>query len=184
MKSLIAAGLLLLLSFGAARAASWTVDPARSHISFSGTQTGAAFQGHFTRYQASIDFDPASPEAGHALIVIDLASATTGDPQRDQALPGADWFDVKRFPSARFEVRKFVARGGNAYEADGTLTLRDMSHDLALPFTLDIKDGVAHAKGHVDLRRDAYGVGQGSWNSDAYVGFPVGVDIDLTATGK
>jgi len=173
---------LAVVVSNAAEAASWKVDPARSQIGFSGTQTGERFQGKFGRYQATIDFDPAAPAGGHAVIAIELGSATTGDKPRDQALPGEDWFDVSRFPTATFEAKRFVGKGGNAYEAQGTLSLRGISHDLVLPFTLDVQDGVAHAKGHVDLMRNAYGVGQNAWSSDAYVGFAVGVDIDLIAT--
>ncbi|ABD87875.1 YceI family protein [Rhodopseudomonas palustris] len=182
-----AARILAVVALGAAvtdaaEAASWKVDPARSQIGFSGTQTGEHFQGKFSRYQATIDFDPAQPDSGHALILVELGSANTGDKQRDQALPGEDWFDVARFPTATFEAKRFVGKGGNAYEAQGTLSLHGISRDLVLPFTLDVENGTAHAKGHVELLRNAFGVGQNAWNSDAYVGFAVGVDIDLIAT--
>jgi polyisoprenoid-binding protein YceI len=163
-------------------ASSWKVDPGRSRIGFSGTQTGEAFKGRFTNYQATIDFDPANPDAGHALIVLDLAGAKTGDSQRDEALPGEDWFDVGHSPKANFEVKKFTPKGANAYEAHGTLSIRNISRELVLPFTLEIKDGVAHAKGHVDLMRNLFGVGQNAWATDEYIGFPVGIDVDLIAT--
>ena len=39
---------LALSLAGAARAAEWVVDPAKSRLAFSGTQTGAAFTGQFT----------------------------------------------------------------------------------------------------------------------------------------
>jgi polyisoprenoid-binding protein YceI len=179
--AVVAAGLLIA---GAApsSASSWKVDPARSHIGFSGTQTGSAFTGRFTSYEATIDFDPANPDAGHALIVIDLAGVKTGDSQRDEALPGEDWFNIGQFPKARFEVKKFTSKGANAYEAAGTLSIRNVSRDVVLPFTLDVKDGVAHAKGHVDLMRNVFGVGQNAWATDEYVSFPVGIDVDLIAT--
>src|SRR6187402_3556665 len=159
-------------------AATWKVDPAKSSIGFSGTQTGEPFKGRFKNFQATIDFDPANVGAGHATIDIDVASAATGDGQRDEALPGEDWFDIQRFPKARFEATHFTAKGGNAYEAAGTLSLRGVSRDVVLPFTLEIAGGVAHAKGHLDLMRNLFGVGQNAWSSDAYVGFAVGVDID------
>lgn len=176
------ASVACLLTASAANAATWKVDTAKSLIGFSGTQTGQAFQGSFSNYTATIDFDPAAPEQGHALIVIDLASATSGDPQRDQALPGEDWFDVAQFPKATFEGQHFVAKGGDAYEVTGTLSLRNVSREITMPFTLDIKDGIAHATGHVDLLRNVFGVGQNAWATDAYVGFPVEVKIDLVAT--
>ncbi len=179
--ALFASG-LVAAGIAPSSASPWKVDPARSHIGFAGTQTGEGFKGAFAKYEATIDFDPANPDAGHAVILIDMASARTGDPQRDEAMPGDDWFDVGHFPKAKFEVKKFISKGANAYEADGTLSIRNISRDVVLPFTFDIKDGVAHAKGHVELMRNLFGVGQNAWASDEYVGFPVVVDVDLTAT--
>lgn len=182
MKKYFAAIGLAMAAVSPSFGSTWEVDLARSCICFSGTQTGEPFKGRFTSYQATIDFDPANPGAGHALIVIDLAEAKTGDSQRDEALPGEDWFDTEHFPKANFEVKKFASKGANAYEADGTLSIRNISKDVVLPFTLEIKDGVAHARGHIDLMRNVFGIGQNAWATDEYVGFAVGIDVDLIAT--
>src|ERR1700712_2972128 len=90
-----------------AQASNWIVDPAKSHLGFSGTQTGAKFNGSFKHFNAQIAFDPAHPETGHALVTVDIASAVTGDTQRDEAIPGADWFGTKDFPKAVFEAKSF-----------------------------------------------------------------------------
>ena len=172
---------LLLSSAGAASAATWTVDPAKSFVSFSGTQTGQPFSGKFKLFTATIDFDPAKPEAGHVTATIDLASASTGDPQKDEALPGSDWFDASAFPKASFESTAFKSLGGDRYEADGTLTIRDAKKPVVLPFTLTIAGDTAHAVGHADLLRTSFGVGQGAWATADYVAFEVGVDVDLLA---
>ena len=66
----------------------------------------APFQGRFKRFSAQIDFDPAAPDAGRALVEIDLTSAETGDAQRDTALPQAEWFDTKANAQARFEAHQ------------------------------------------------------------------------------
>jgi polyisoprenoid-binding protein YceI len=165
-----------------AQAANWTVDPAKSHLSFSGSQTGAPFQGSFGKWTAEIAFDPAHPEAAHAKVTIDLASAKTGDTQRDTALPQPEWFDVKAFPRASFEATGFIAKGGDAYETPGKLTIRDVSKEIVLPFTLTIAGNSATAKGHLTLLRTNFGVGQGEWSSNEWVAFEVGVDFDLVAT--
>lgn len=178
----LAPALVLALSVTAASAATWTVDPAKSRIVFSGTQTEQPFSGQFKTFAATIDFDPAKPQAGHVLVAIETASASTGDAQKDEALPGEDWFDVKAFPKATFEAASFTAKGGNAYEANGTLTIRNVSKPVVLPFTLDTSGDTAHAVGKVQLVRTAFGVGQGAWTTPEYVAFEVNVEIDLTAT--
>lgn len=181
MRLAAASAALLLLAVSPARAEHWTVDPAKSRLGFSGTQTGTAFQGSFKSWQAEIEFDPARPEDGHAVVTIDMASAATGDTQRDTALPQAEWFNVKQFPQARFEARSFRATGPGAFEAVGTLSIRGMSQDCVLPFTLALTGDTAVAKGHVQIIRTSFGVGQGPWTSGEFVALEVGVDVDLTA---
>jgi len=180
-KLTVLASSLLVAGAVSAHAATWQIDAAHSTLGFSGTQTGKPFSGHFGKFDGAIDFDPAHPEAGHAKITIDIASATTGDSQRDGAMPGSDWFNVAKFPTATFEATRFDAKGGNAYEAVGTLTIRGVGKAETLPFTLDIQGDVAHAKGHLGLVRSAFGVGQGPWATGQWVALDVGVDVDLTA---
>ncbi len=164
-----------------ATAPAWTVDPERSTLGFRGRQSGRQFDGRFTRFSADIRFDPERPESGRALVVIDMASAVTGDTQKDQALPTEAWFDVARFPQARFEADSFRATGPGQFEAQGRLTLRGVSRDLALPFAFRESDGVARVTAEVQLLRTVFGIGQGQWASDGIVAFEVDVVIDLIA---
>ena len=170
-----------LATAAAADTTSWKLDPTKSRLGFSGTQTGTKFEGSFTRYSAAIVFDPDHLDSSHITVSVDLASAATGDTQRDTALPGTDWFDIADFPQAKFDTTTIQSRGAGAYEAAGVLTLRGVSHPLVLPFTLEITGAVAHASGHVQLARTAFGVGQGPWATGQWVALDVGVDIDIIA---
>ncbi|MGG6894892.1 MULTISPECIES: YceI family protein [Rhizobium] len=182
----LAASALLMTAFvstsSAAGAPSWKLDPGKSKLGFSGMQTGAKFQGGFSRYDAAIEFDPDHLEASHITVSIDLASATTNDKQRDTALPGKDWFDVPQFPAAKFETSAIRRKDAGTYEAVGNLTLRGVTKPITLPFTLEMNGPSAHVTGHAELDRSAFGIGQGSWSTDQWVSFAVAVDIDLTAT--
>jgi polyisoprenoid-binding protein YceI len=95
-------------------------------------------------------------------------------------MPAKEWFDASHFPQAQFESRK-VSRAANGYEALGDLTLRGVTKEIRLPFTLAIDGRKAQAKGHVDLKRDIFGVGQGEWATGEWVALEVGVDFDLKA---
>ena len=166
----------------AAGTATWNVDPGKSQLGFSGTQTGAKFDGKFARFSAAIGFDPDHLDTSHINVTVDLASAATGDVQRDTALPGSDWFDVSEFPKATFATTTIRKTGANAYEAVGTLTLRGVTKPLILPFTLQIDGAAAHAVGHVNLVRTAFGIGQGPWATGEWVALDVDVDLDIVAT--
>jgi len=176
--------LLLGLLAMPAGAADWQVDNGKSMLGFVGNVSGQKFEGHFKNWQAEISFDPAQPALGHAIILIDMTSASTGDRQRDQALPDGDWFNAKKTPQARFEAARFVAKGGNAYEAEGTLTIREVSKQVTMPFTLDITGDVAHAKGQLEIARADYGVGQGEWADGSMVGLQVTIVFEVIAQKK
>jgi polyisoprenoid-binding protein YceI len=166
----------------AADAASWKLDPAKSRLGFSGTQTGTKFEGKFTRYGADIVFDPDHLDTSRITVTVDLASAATGDTQRDTALPGKDWFDIAQFPQAKFDTTVIRKESANAYEAVGNLTLHGVTKPLTLPFTLQIDGTTAHAVGHVNLVRSAFGIGQGPWATGQWVALDVVVDLDIVAT--
>lgn len=162
-------------------AAPWTVDPAKSSIGFKGTATGQPFSGTFKSFAATIDFDPAKPAEGHATVTVDTGSAATGDAQKDELIPGADFFAASTFPKAVFEATSFKALGGDKFEADGTLTIRDVKKPVVLPFTFTTSGEDAHAVGTVQLLRQTFGVGQGAWAADDNVAFAVDVTIDIAA---
>ena len=184
IRTTLFAAAALLAGARAADAATWIVDPAKSTLGFTGDQTGTPFTGRFKSWTAAIDFDPAHPEAARVSVKVDVASATTGDPQKDEALPTPDWFDASAFTTASFDAAGFAPKGGDAYETTGKLTLRGAAKDVVLPFTLTVAGDTAHAVGHAKLVRTDFGVGQGAWTSGDYVALDVTVDLDLVATRK
>lgn len=185
MKALPLALLAATLMAGtSAQAAQWSVDAAKSRLGFIGSQGGSPFEGSFSRWSARIDFDPAKPATAQVEVEIDMASAKTGDAQKDQSLPGTDWFDAKGFPKAHFEAKGFTPKGGSAFEAPGTLTIRGIGKAVTLPFTLEIRDGQAHARGRLEIVRTEFGVGQGEWKSGDMVALQVAVVFDVAATAK
>jgi len=163
-----------------APAAHWAVDPA-SKLGFAGKMSGETFSGAFRRWTAQIAFDPKNLAASKAEVSVDVASAATGDADRDSALPTADWFAAARFPKASFVTREFKDLGGGRYQAVGDLTLRGVSHPVTLPFTLAIAGDTARMNGQLVLNRTAFGIGQGQWKTGETVDTQVTVTIALTA---
>jgi polyisoprenoid-binding protein YceI len=160
----------------------WKVNYDESRLGFSATQSGGAFTGEFEKFDAVILFDPENLAAASIDATVDMSSAKTGDRQRDTALPGNDWFKTQEFPTARFVSSSVEQAGEGAYVAHGSLTIRDATKDLDLPFTLAIDGDTAKANGEVTLLRTNYGVGQGEFASDEWVGLDVKVSVEITAT--
>ncbi len=178
----------LLLSLQSALAQVWTVEDG-SRIRFTALQQGSPVEGRFERFTAAITFDPKELAKSLVEVEIDTASITTGHKDRDTALRSSAFFDVQRWPTARFRSLKLSHGKGDAYEAKGELTIRDVTRDVVLPFTLTIgadpgqPDRLqAAAKGELTISRLDYGVGQGDWASTKTVGEPVVIAIEIRAS--
>jgi polyisoprenoid-binding protein YceI len=185
MRSALIAGLLLALAGLAqpawcAPAPAWTVDGG-ARLGFRGTLSGEAFDGVFHRWNAQIAFDPKNLAGSKVVASVDVASAATGDSDRDSALPTADWFDAAKFPKAVFATRAFRDLGGGKYEAAGDLTLRGVTRPVTLPFTLQINGDKATLNGQTVIDRTAFGVGQGQWKNGDTLKLRVAIIVALTA---
>lgn len=162
------------------QAARWAVDPAQSSIGFSSSVGGQAFRGAFTRWTAFIAFDPAVLPTSRVQVVIEPASAASGDASRDSTLKQSNWFDTSRFPKAVFEAVDFRSLGANRYEARGTLEIKGRKTPVTLPFTLAINGAAADMQASVSLDRRVLGLGADV--ADATVPASVAVSIRVKAT--
>lgn len=163
------------------KAANWDVIAAESHVKFTATQQGESFTGAFTRFEADINFDPGALDKASVRAVIDLSSIQAGDKDRDGALPGKEWFHIKKFPEAVFESTDFTALSEDKYEARGTLSMKGVSKPLTLPFKLTITDGKADMSGHITLDRTLWDVGSGAWATDEWVSTDVELEVIIKA---
>jgi len=171
-------------SAGAPAAGIWTLDKAGSRITFQGSVNGQPIDGVFKRWDAQIAFDPRNLRNSHAAVTIDVASLLTGDPVRDQMLPGPDWFNVARFPSATFVASAISQTGPDRYQAEGELRIHGVAQHAVLPFTLSLTRDRATLRGAVSLDRLAFGVGQGRFAADAPVARRVVVQVRLSARAQ
>ncbi len=177
-----ALGLVALLAMAPlAHAAQWTLVGPESRLGFVFLLQGDEKQGHFERFDADIRFDPDDLAASQVTVDIDLSSVRAGDGERNTMLADKDWFHIKAFPKARFQTTGFTALGDGRYEAAATLTIKGVSRDVVLPFSLAITGDVAHVVGSLSFQRTAFEVGAGGWAKGDVVGLPVTVKVDIKA---
>jgi polyisoprenoid-binding protein YceI len=151
-------------------------------LRFATTWSGAAITGGFSRWSPEIIFSPDDLARSSLTVRIDVTSVSTGDSQRDAALPTADWFDTATHPSAIFRSKHIQSTGGQNYEAVGTLDLRGVRHGVSVPFSVKIANGSATAQGAFTLDRTIFGVGQGEWSATDQI--PAGVKVSFTIKAK
>jgi polyisoprenoid-binding protein YceI len=62
---------------------------------------------------------------------VEVASIDTGVSERDRHLRSAEFLDAANHPRITFASRRIIAEG-NIYDIPGTLTIKDVSHDVSL----------------------------------------------------
>ncbi len=187
MKQLSLSLLFLLAIFNATPSYAgmqWDIYYPSSKLSFQGTMNNEPFTGTFSIYQASVDFDPKKPDGARIEVNIDVRSAKTGDKDKDEALPSKDWFNANAIPFAQLIGTKVRKLSDKKFELIGLLTIKDITHDFVLPFSMEDERDAQRIKGQVAINRFDYGVGIGNWANENYVKKDVTVFVDLLAVPK
>lgn len=168
-------------------ATSWTIDKAHSAINFEVTHFFTPVNGQFHDYEATVNFDPENLEESMIDVKIMVNSIDTENERRDGHLKTADFFNAEKWPYITFKSDNIESTGDNEFVANGKLTIKDVTKDVALPFTLlgvmdnPMQEGklVAGIKASTVVDRTDYTVGTGDWASDAVIGDEVTVDLNL-----
>ena len=155
----------------------WTVEEGTLEITV--TQLGSEVSGSFADWTAAISFDETIEGAkkGDVDVTVAIGSLTLGS-VTSQAM-GPDYFDATQFPTARFVADILPAPDG--YVAEGSLTIRDQTVPIALPFSLQIIEDSAEMQGSLTIDRRDYNVGL-NMTDEASLKFAVDISVDLKAT--
>ena len=153
-----------LFPFAAHAQATQRVDVAKSHIRFVSKQMGVAVEGRFRRFEATVAFDPAKPQATRAEFEIDLASIDLGSEEGETEVKRPLWFHIEKFPKARFVVSSLKAAGPGRYEAAGSLTIKGVTHPVVAPVTLTESAGLRVVEGQFPVKRLQFRLGEAHWS--------------------
>lgn len=172
----------LLLAAFPAFAVDYSVQPG-STLGFSGTFQGEAFNGEFKQFEATISYDPANLAASKFDVSVDIDSVATGDSDRDNALPGDEFFDVGKYPKARFVSTAFRQHGDKVI-ADGNLSIKGVSKPVGLDVGFTPTGDGATLTVTTKLNRSDFHVGTGDYADTSTIGADVTVNGKLNLAAK
>src|SRR6202521_4547402 len=85
----------------------WQIDPAHSAAHFSVRHLMISnVRGEFSKLSGSALINAADPAKSTVEVTIEAASINTREPQRDEHLRSADFFDVANFPALTFRSKR------------------------------------------------------------------------------
>jgi polyisoprenoid-binding protein YceI len=113
----------------------WQIDPRHGLAQFSVRHMMLSrVRGQFTGISGTIVDAADDPKYSSVKAEIDVTTLITGDPQRDEHLRSADFFDVANHPSITFESRR-VSGSREHYKVTGDLTIRGQTREVTLDVT-------------------------------------------------
>jgi polyisoprenoid-binding protein YceI len=151
----------VLPSVSRAQAPVFAFTTAESTIKFD-VESSVAIVGKFDKWDATLTFT--SPELSTAVLDIKIQAATvdTGSGMKNGKLKGKDFFYVEKNPLITFHSAKAIQTGPETIEFDGDFTIRGVTKQEKLTFTITGKGtGSGTLAGKMAFDRKQYGMNSG-----------------------
>ena len=165
----------------------YETDAAHSNVGFSIPIAGGLshVRGKFTDFNVVIVYDDKDISKSSVEAVIKATSVDTGIERRDAHLRTADFFDVEKNPEITFKSSR-IEKKGKDFIAHGTFTMRGVSKEIALPFTIngvtrDEKTGktTLGATAKTTINRKDYGVSFSQPANPNFLGDMVEIELNI-----
>lgn len=111
----------------------WSIDPTHSEIQFKVKHLViSTVTGHFREFEGTAVTDGDEFENASVEFSANVASVDTNQPQRDEHLRSADFFDAENYPKLTFKSTKVTKTGDNTYLIKGDLTMKGTTKPVEL----------------------------------------------------
>jgi polyisoprenoid-binding protein YceI len=164
----------------------WNIDPVHSVAEFKVKHMMISnVKGQFTRIQGVLSLDETDLTQSRVEAVIEAASVSTRDEQRDAHLKSADFFDVEKFPTLSFKSTKISRTADGELAVTGELTIHGVARTAVFAVegpTPAAKDPWGNTRiglsATTKISRKDYGL---TWNTALETGgILVGDDVTIT----
>lgn len=136
MKRLLASSVLalgLLSSTAIVQADDYTIDSENMHasINFRIQHLGYSWlYGRFNDFAGTFSYDEAKPEASKVEVTVKTTSVDSNHAERDKHIRSKDFFEVEKFPEAKFVSTAYKPNGDGTGTLTGDLTLKGVTKPL------------------------------------------------------
>lgn len=117
-------------------AGTWSIDPVHTDVSFTVRHMMVSkVRGKFHGVSGTIVLAE-NPLESSVTADVDLATIDTGNPQRDEHIRSADFFEVSRYPTMSYRSTA-VRADGDDFVVEGDLTLHGVTRQVELKVQLN-----------------------------------------------
>ena len=167
----------------------WAVDPAHSTVGFAVKHMGiATVRGEFTEFAGTLEVSE-DPSSSKAYGTVTVQSVDSNEPQRDEHLRSADFFDAAEYPELRFESTRIEALDNEEFRITGNLTIHGVTNEIVLYGQVQGTDVDPWGNERVGLEltgqlsRSDYGMkfNQGLSSGNMLIGDKIKLALDISA---
>src|SRR5215470_13272408 len=109
----------------------WSIDPVHTTAEFKVKHMMITnVKGQFTAITGLLNLDPEDVTNSRVEALIDAASISTRDAQRDAHLRSPDFFDVEKFPTLSFASTRVTRKGDGELAVEGDLTIHGVTRKV------------------------------------------------------
>ena len=168
----------------------WNIDPVHSQVTFSVKHMMVStVRGNFKVFGGKLEIDPEHPENSWVEAEADASSVDTREPNRDNHLRSADFFDAEQHPTITFKSKKVEPVGNDEYRVLGDLTLRGVTKEVLFnaEYSGQLKDAYGKQRAGLTAKttvnRKEFGLTWGPLleTGGAVVSDKVNIELDLAA---
>jgi polyisoprenoid-binding protein YceI len=141
-------------------AVSYKFAPPDSKIEFVGAKVTGKHDGSFTSFSGAISVPEGDPSKGTVTAEIDAASLTSDSEKLTGHLKSPDFFDVGKFPKARFTSTslKPSTEQGRTHTVTGNLELRGVTKSVTFPATINVAKDAVKVDAEFAINRKDWGI--------------------------
>jgi polyisoprenoid-binding protein YceI len=127
-------------------------------VTFTIKNFGINTNGSFKGLKGSIQWDAANPSNSSFNVSVDANTINTGIDMRDNDLRKENYFNVEKYPTINF-----VSTAVSATDVTGNLTIKGITKQINIPYTVKPSGNGYLFEGKFSLNRRDFNVGGGSF---------------------
>ena len=162
-------------------AAALKTDLANSSVAAVFKQMSVPVEARFTKFAATIEFNPGAPDTAKASVEIDVASLDLGDPDMNREVAKKEWFNAAQFPKAAFVSSSIKPVGAGKFTVTGKLTIKGKTGEVSFPMSVKASGAKQIFEGALPIRRLGYNIGEGDWKDTSTVGDEIIIKFRVSA---
>ena len=152
----------------------WKLDPAHTLVEFSAKHMMiTTVKGQFKKVDATVLWNENDITNSSVDATIDASSLVTGQDYRDNHLRSEDFLHAGEFPTITFKSKRIEPKGDDQFRIVGDLTIRGITHEVALDTTFEGRGKDPYGKEHAGFEATAR-INRKDWNLNWNVALETG----------